>query len=53
MGKATLLDPILSKALELVMTGWPEECNQEDQKPYYTRRHESLVKRIAFCGAPG
>ena len=40
IGKATLLDPVLSKALELVMTGWPEECNQEDLKPYYTRRHE-------------
>ena len=40
IGKATLLDPVLSKALELVMTGWPEECNQEDLKPSYTRRHE-------------
>ena len=40
IGKATLLDPVLSKALELVKTGWPEECNQEDLKPYYTRRHE-------------
>ena len=40
IGKATLLDPVLSKALELVITGWAEDCNQEDLKPYYTRRHE-------------
>ena len=45
IGKATLLDPVLSKALELVMTGWPEECNQADLKPYYTRRHDLSCER--------
>ena len=40
IGKATLLDPVLSKVLDLVVTGWPKECNQEDLRRYYIRRHE-------------
>lgn len=39
-GKATLLDPVLSKVLDLVMKGWPNECNQKDLKAYYICRHE-------------
>lgn len=39
IGKATLMDPGLSKVLDWVMVGWPEVCD-EDLKPYYTRRHE-------------
>ena len=40
IGKATLLDPVLSRVFDLVMTGWPEKCEEENLKPYYTRRHE-------------
>ena len=40
IGKATLLDPVLSRVFDLVMTGWPEKCEEENLKPYYARRHE-------------
>ena len=40
IGKATLLDPVLSKVFDLVMIGRPEKCYEENLKPYYTRRHE-------------
>lgn len=39
IGKATLLDPVLSNVLDWLMMGWPEACT-EDPKPYYTRKHE-------------
>ena len=40
IGKATLLDPVLGKVFDLVISGWPEKCDEENLKPYYTRRHE-------------
>ena len=40
IGKATLLDPVLSRVFDLVMTGWPEKCEEENLKPYYARGHE-------------
>ena len=42
IGKATCtsLDPVLTKVFDFVMTGWPESCEEENLKPYYTRRHE-------------
>ena len=40
IGKATSLDPVLTKVFDFVMTGWPESCEEENLKPYYTRRHE-------------
>ena len=40
IGKATLLDPVLSKVFDLVMSGWPEKCDEENLKPFHTRRHE-------------
>ena len=40
IGKATLLDPVLSRVFDLVMTGWPEKCEEENLKPYYAHRHE-------------
>ena len=49
-GRATLLDPVLSKVLDLVLTGWPENCDKEDLKPYCM---SSLVNKTVFCGAPG
>ena len=40
IGKATLLDPLLSRVLDFVMTGWPEKCYEEEMKPYYNRRNK-------------
>ena len=36
--KATRLDPLLSRVLDFVLTGWPEKCYEEEVKPYYNRR---------------
>ena len=30
IGKATALDPLLSRVLDFVMTGWPEKCDEEE-----------------------
>ena len=38
IGKATRLDPLLSRVLDFVLTGWPEKCDEEEMKPYYNRR---------------
>lgn len=40
IGKATLVDPVLSKVHQLVMSGWTEECYDETHKPYDGRRNE-------------
>ena len=40
IGEATSLDPVLTKVFDFVITGWPESCEEENLKPYYTRRHE-------------
>ena len=29
-GKATVLEPLLSRVLDFVMTGWPEKCDEEE-----------------------
>ena len=39
IGKATVLDPLLSRVLDFVMTGWPERCDEE-LKPYHIRSQE-------------
>ena len=51
IGKATLLDPVLSKVLDWVMMGWPE-VSTEDLKPYYTNRNElSCEQNCIFWGS--
>lgn len=40
IGKETLVDPVLSKVRQFVMSGWPEECPDETLKPHYNRRNE-------------
>lgn len=40
IGKATFLDPMLTKVFDFVMTGLPKSCEEENLKPYYTHRHE-------------
>ena len=40
IGKATVLDPLLSRVLNFVMTGWPEKCDEEELKPYHIRSQE-------------
>ena len=40
IGKATVLDPLLSRVLDFVMTGWPEKCDEEELKPYHIRSQE-------------
>ena len=40
IGKATSLDPVLTKVFDFIMTGWPESCEEENLKPYYTRKNE-------------
>ena len=40
IGKATVLDPLLRRVLDFVMTGWPEKCDEEEIKPYHIRSQE-------------
>jgi len=40
IGKATLVDPVLGKVHQFVMSGWPEGCPDETLKPYHNRRNE-------------
>lgn len=40
IGKATRVDPVLSKVHHFVMSGWPEKCDDENLKPYHNRRLE-------------
>lgn len=40
IGKATFVDPVLSRVLHFVMSGWPERCDDDTLKPYHSRRHE-------------
>ena len=40
IGKATLVDSVLSQVHQFVMSGWPEECPNETLKPYHNRRNE-------------
>ena len=40
IGKATVLDPLLSRVLDFVLTGWPEKCDEEELKPYHIRSQE-------------
>ena len=40
IGKATVLEPLLSGVLDFVMTGWPEKCDEEELKPYHIRCQE-------------
>ena len=37
IGKATLVDYVLGKVHQFVMSGWPEECPDETLKPYHNR----------------
>ena len=39
-GKATRSDPLLSRVLDFVLTGWPEKCDEKEFKPYYNRSWE-------------
>ena len=39
IGNATLVDPVLGKVHQFVMSGWPEGCADETLKPYHHRRN--------------
>ena len=52
IGKATRLDPLLSRVLDFVLTGWPEKCYEEEMKPYYSRRKKlSCEKNFVLWGS--
>ena len=38
--KATRKDPILSRVLQFVMTGWPDKQNEPETTHYFSKRHE-------------
>ena len=40
IGKATVLDPLLSTVLDFVMTGWPEKFDEEELNLYHIRSQE-------------
>lgn len=42
--KATRKDPILSRVLQFVMTGWPDEQNEPETTHYFSKRHEITVE---------
>ena len=52
IGKATVLDPLLSRVLHFVKTGWPEKCDEEELKPYHIRSQElSCEQSCVFWGS--
>ena len=52
IGEATVLDPLLSRVLDFVMTGWPEKCDEEELKPYHIRSQElSCEQSCVFWGS--
>ena len=53
IGKATLVDPVLSKVHQFVMSGWPEGCLDETFKPYHNRRNELSCEQDCVLWAPG
>ena len=41
---ATLKDPILSKVLNFVLRGWPDNCLSEELHPYHLRKEELTIE---------
>ena len=41
--KATRKDPILSRVLQFVMTGWPDKQNELETTHHFSKRHEITV----------
>ena len=42
--KTTRKDPILSRVLQFIMTGWPDKQNEPETTHYFTKRHEITVE---------
>ncbi|XP_048003061.1 uncharacterized protein K02A2.6-like [Leguminivora glycinivorella] len=42
--KATSKDPILVKVMMYIASGWPAYCDDENLKPYHTRRNELYME---------
>ena len=40
IAEASRKDPVLSKVMTYVMSGWPAHCADEDLKPYFSRRDQ-------------
>ena len=53
IGKATLVDPVLSKVHQFVMSGWPEGCLDETFNRITIEKMSCPVNRIVSFGAPG
>lgn len=45
ISNATRRDPVLSKVLQFVSTGWPNYVNDEKLKPYFAKRYEISVEQ--------
>lgn len=43
--RETRLDPLLSRVLQFVLSGWPEVCATTELKPFWTRRMELSVQQ--------
>lgn len=43
--KETMKDKILSKVVNLTLGGWPEKVDNEELKPYFTRRFELTIEQ--------
>ena len=50
IGKATVLDPLLGRVLDFVVTGWPEKCDEEELKPYHIRSRELSCEQSCVFG---
>ena len=42
--RATRNDPILSRVLQFVMTGWPDKQNKPEITHYFNKRHDTKVE---------
>ena len=53
IGKATRSDPLLSRVLDFVLTGWPENAMRKNSNPITIVGGSFLVNKTAFFGALG
>ena len=53
IGKATVLEPLLSRVLDFVMTGWPEKCDEEELKPYHISSQELSCEQSCVLWGSG
>ena len=51
--KTTARDPVLAHVLQNVQSGWPDECGDEELKPYWSRITELSTQQGCLLWGSG